>query len=74
MRIVSIFAEKSFFMSDEFSMVDIMLAPILWRLPVLRIELPEKPCRPLLRYMDRLFTREAFVLSLSPAEKKMRHF
>ena len=72
--IAPIFAEKSFFMSDEFSMVDIMLAPILWRLPVLRIELPEKPCRPLLRYMDRLFTREAFVLSLSPAEKKMRHF
>jgi len=72
--IAPIFAEKPFFMSDEFSMVDIMLAPILWRLPVLRIELPEKPCRPLLRYMDRLFTREAFVLSLSPAEKKMRHF
>ena len=38
----------------------------------LRIELPEKPCRPLLRYMDRLFTREAFVQSLSPAEKNMR--
>jgi stringent starvation protein A len=70
--IAPIFVEKPFFMSDEFSMVDIMLAPILWRLPQLRIELPEKPCRPLLRYMDRLFAREAFVQSLSPAEKNMR--
>ena len=70
--IAPIFADKPYFMSDEFSMVDIMLAPILWRLPQLRIELPEKPCRPLLRYMDRLFTREAFVQSLSPAEKNMR--
>lgn len=72
--IAPIFAEKPFFMSDDFSMVDIMLAPILWRLPLLRIELPEKPCRPLLRYMDRLFSREAFKQSLSPAEKKIRHF
>ena len=38
--IAPIFVEKPFFMSDEFSMVDIMLAPILWRLPQLRIELP----------------------------------
>jgi RNA polymerase-associated protein len=70
--IAPIFVEKPFFMSDEFSMVDVMLAPILWRLPQLRIELPEKPCRPLLRYMDRLFAREAFVQSLSPTEKNMR--
>jgi RNA polymerase-associated protein len=70
--IAPIFVEKPFFMSDDFSMVDVMLAPILWRLPQLRIELPEKPCRPLLRYMDRLFAREAFVQSLSPTEKNMR--
>ena len=70
--ITPIFVEKPFFMSDDFSMVDVMLAPILWRLPQLRIELPEKPCRPLLRYMDRLFAREAFVQSLSPTEKNMR--
>lgn len=71
--IAPIFAEKPYFMSDEFSMVDIMLAPILWRLPALRIELPEKPCRPLFRYMERLFAREAFVQSLTPAEKNMRY-
>ena len=71
--IAPIFAEKPFFMSDEFTMVDVLLAPILWRLPILRIELPEKPCRPLLRYMERLFSREGFVNSLTPAEKHIRH-
>lgn len=70
--IAPIFAEKPYFMSDEFSMVDIMLAPILWRLPVLNIELPEKPCRPLLRYMERLFSRDGFLKSLTPAEKTIR--
>ena len=71
--IAPIFAEKPFFMSDEFTMVDVLLAPILWRLPILRIELPEKPCRPLLRYMERLFSREGFINSLTPAEKHIRH-
>lgn len=70
--IAPIFSEKPFFMSDEFSIVDAMLAPILWRLPMMGIELPEKPCKPLLKYMERLFAREAFVLSLTGVEKNMR--
>ncbi len=70
--IAPIFSEKPFFMSDEFSIVDAMLAPILWRLPMMGIELPEKPCKPLFKYMERLFAREAFVLSLTSAEKGMR--
>lgn len=70
--IAPIFSDKPFFMSDEFSIVDAMLAPILWRLPIMGIELPEKPCKPLFNYMSRLFAREAFVLSLSDAEKNMR--
>jgi len=67
-----IFAEKPFFMSEEFTLVDCCLAPLLWRLPMLGIELPEAQCKPLLRYMDRLFEREAFQLSLSEAEREMR--
>ena len=59
-------------MSDEFTIVDVMLAPILWRVPIMGIELPEKPCKPLFNYMSRLFSREAFVLSLSDSEKNMR--
>ncbi|NVK43321.1 MAG: stringent starvation protein A [Oceanospirillaceae bacterium] len=67
-----IFAEKEFFMSEEFSLVDCCLAPLLWRLPVMGIELPEAQCKPLLRYMKRIFERDAFQESLSEAEREMR--
>ncbi|MEH6559065.1 MAG: glutathione S-transferase N-terminal domain-containing protein [Oceanicoccus sp.] len=73
MAIAPIFAEKPFFMSDEFTLVDCCLAPILWRLPALGIELPNtKQTKPLLAYMDLLFGRESFQESLSELEKEMR--
>ena len=34
-----VFAHKPFFMSDEFSLVDASIAPLLWRLPMLGVEL-----------------------------------
>ena len=67
-----IFTEMPFFMSEEFSIVDCCVAPILWRLPVLGIELPEKQCKPMIQYMERLFERESFQASLSEAEREMR--
>lgn len=67
-----IFNEKPFFMSEEFTLVDCCMAPILWRLPELGVELPEDQCKPLLEYMDRLFERESFQESLSDAEREMR--
>ncbi len=71
--IAPIFAEKPFFMNEEFTLVDCCLAPILWRLPALGIELPNtKQTKPLLAYMDLLFGREAFQESLSEQEKEMR--
>ncbi len=70
--ITPIFAEKPYFMSDEFTLVDCCMAPILWRLPLLGVELPEAQVKPLMEYMDRLFEREAFQASLSEAEKEMR--
>jgi len=66
-----LFAEKAFFMSDELSLVDCCLLPILWRVPILGIELP-RPAKPLLDYMERQFAREAFQASLSAAEREMR--
>lgn len=66
-----IFAEMPYFMSEEFSIVDCCVAPILWRLPVLGIELPEKQCKPLLQYMERLFERDAFQASLSEYEREI---
>lgn len=66
-----IFAEKAYFMSDEMSLVDCCLLPILWRLPRLGIELP-RAAKPLLDYMERNFAREAFQASLSAVERSMR--
>ncbi|KIU50699.1 MULTISPECIES: glutathione S-transferase N-terminal domain-containing protein [Pseudomonas] len=66
-----LFADKPCFLSEEQSLVDCCLLPILWRLPVLGIELP-RPAKPLLDYMERQFAREAFKASLSAAERDMR--
>ncbi|WP_151703869.1 glutathione S-transferase N-terminal domain-containing protein [Nitrincola alkalilacustris] len=70
--IAPIFADKPFFMSDEFTLVDCCIAPLLWRLQVMGIDLPEAQCKPLLAYMKRLFERESFQASLSEAEREMR--
>ena len=67
-----IFAEKPYFMSEEFTLVDCCLAPLLWRLPYLGVDLPEAQCKSLYEYMGRLFERESFRESLSEAEREMR--
>lgn len=72
LAIAPIFAEKPFFLSEEFSLVDCCMAPILWRLGVLGIELPEtRQAKPLQAYMERLFARPAFKHSLSARERDM---
>ena len=71
--IAPIFAEKPFFMSDEFTLVDCCIAPILWRLPVLGVDIrPSKQSKPLLAYMDKLFSRESFQESLTVQEREIR--
>src|SRR5690606_25157840 len=70
--ITPICVEMPDFMNEEFSIVDCCMAPILWRVPVLGIALPEKQCELLLQYMERLFDREAFQASLSDREREMR--
>ena len=66
-----LFADKPCFLSEEQSLVDCCLLPILWRLPVLGIELPRQ-AKPLLDYMERQFAREPFLASLSSVEREMR--
>ena len=70
--IAPIFGEKPFFMSDDFTIVDCCVCPILWRLPKMGIKLPDnKSTKPLLSYRDRLFERESVIDSLSEKEKDM---
>lgn len=66
-----VFKAKPFFLSDEFSLVDASIAPILWRLPSFGIELPAQ-AQPIVRYMNTIFARPAFRASLSVIEKGMR--
>jgi len=71
--VAPIFASKKYFMSDEFSLVDCCLAPILWRTDALNIDLPRtRQTQALFDYMDRVFSREAFQQSLTELEKEMR--
>ena len=74
LAISPIFSETPYFMSEEFTLVDCCLAPILWRLPHLGIDIkPTKQSKPLFEYMERLFSRESFVQALSEQEREMRH-
>ncbi len=70
--VAPIFAERPFFMNDEFSLVDCCVAPILWRLSEIDITLPERSTRPLTKYMNMIFEREGFRASLTEAELEMR--
>ena len=69
--IAPIFAQKTYFMSDDYSLVDCYLAPILWRLPAYGVRLPAH-AKSLQRFADRLFEREAFAQSLTEAEHELR--
>ncbi|WP_374962449.1 stringent starvation protein SspA [Spongiibacter tropicus] len=74
LTIAPIFAEKPFFMNDEFTLVDCCLAPILWRLEQLGIDMPQtRQSKPLLDYMARLFERPSFQESLTQKEREMRN-
>jgi len=60
-------------MSEEFTLVDCCLGPILWRLELMDIKLTKsKQTQPLMDYMERIFAREAFQESLTDFEKEMR--
>ena len=69
--IAPVFSQTPFFMSEDYSLVDCYLAPVLWRLPHYGIKLPSQ-AKALSQYADRLFEREAFEASLSEAEREMR--
>jgi stringent starvation protein A len=65
------FVQQPYFMSDEYSLVDCCMAPLLWRLEFFGIRLPAS-ARPLQQYANRLFERPAFKLSLSSLERELR--
>ena len=67
------FKEFSFFMSDEFTLVDCCFAPILWRLPSIGIKLPvNRHLKPLIDYQNKVFERPGFLDSLSSLERDLK--
>jgi stringent starvation protein A len=66
-----VLSDQQFILNDEYSLVDSYLAPLLWRLPALGVELPRQ-AKALSDYARRLFERPAFAPSLSDLEREMR--
>jgi RNA polymerase-associated protein len=66
-----VFANQEYLLSDDFTLVDCYVAPLLWRLPFLGIKLPRQGKR-LEEYSERLFSRSSFQGSLSDAERELR--
>jgi len=70
-QLAPVVTKSKFMMGEEFTMIDVALAPLLWRLDHYGIELP-KTAAPVLKYAERIFARPAFFEALTPSEKVMR--
>ncbi len=66
-----ILLKNKFMLGDEFSILDVSISPLLWRLDYYCIDLP-KNAAPLQKYAERIFSRPAYIESLTPSEKVMR--
>lgn len=66
-----VFEEQEFMMGDEFTLVDCFMAPLLWRLPIIGIDMPAQ-AKPIMDYSHRLFERKAFLSSLTEAEQEIQ--
>jgi RNA polymerase-associated protein len=71
LSLAPIFANTDYFMSEEFSLVDCYLAPLLWRLPALDITLTGAGSKEVLAYMKRIFERPSFIASLTDQEREI---
>ncbi|MFN4116330.1 MAG: glutathione S-transferase C-terminal domain-containing protein, partial [Inhella sp.] len=70
-QLAPIFLKNRFMLGDDFSMLDVAIAPLLWRLDYYGIDM-SKNAAPLLKYAERIFSRPAFIEALTPSEKVMR--
>ena len=70
-QLAPVFLKNKYMLGDNFSMLDVAIAPLLWRLDFYGIEL-SKNAAPLLKYAERIFSRPAYIEALTPSEKVMR--
>jgi RNA polymerase-associated protein len=70
-QLAPLLIKNKYMLGEEFSMLDVSVAPLLWRLDHYGIELP-KNAAPLQKYAERIFSRPAYIEALTPSEKVMR--
>jgi stringent starvation protein A len=70
-QLAPVFLKNKYMLGDNFSMLDVAIAPLLWRLDYYGIDL-SKNAAPLLKYAERVFSRPAYIEALTPSEKVMR--
>ena len=70
-QLAQILTKQKFLLGDEFSMLDVAIAPLLWRLEHYGIQMG-KEAAPLMKYAERLFSRQGFIDALTPSERAMR--
>jgi RNA polymerase-associated protein len=70
-QLAPMFVKQKFMLGEEFSMLDVAIAPLLWRLEHYGIELP-KAAAPIMKYAERIFSRQGFIDALTPSERAMR--
>tara|TARA_B110000037_G_scaffold65220_1_gene79582 strand:- start:761 stop:1357 length:597 start_codon:yes stop_codon:yes gene_type:complete len=70
-QLTPIITKQEYLLHEEYSMLDVAMAPLLWRIDHYEIKLPNS-CSPLLKYADKIFKRPLFDEAMSPAEKSMR--
>ena len=70
-QLAPVFTKNRYMLGDDFSMLDVAIAPLLWRLDHYGIDLP-KSAAPLAKYAERIFQRPAYIEALTPSEKVMR--
>jgi RNA polymerase-associated protein len=70
-QFAQILTKQKFLLGDEFSMLDVAIAPLLWRLDYYGIQMG-KDAAPLMKYAERLFSRQGFIDALTASERAMR--
>lgn len=70
-QLVPIFSRQEYLLGDEYSMLDVAVTPLLWRLEHYGIQMPSQAA-PLLKYAERLFARPLYAEAMTPSEKVMR--
>ena len=70
-QLAQILTSQKFLLGDEFSMLDVAIAPLLWRLDHYGIQMG-KEAAPLMKYAERLFSRQGFIDALTASERAMR--